>query len=93
MSDRAAQARAEAERRYPEGWDHYNDEPVDDWGEAVYQREGFTAGVAWADYNPQPRTITRAEFEEAYTYWFDGLPSRGETIEFLSELGIEVTDE
>lgn len=47
--DRRAQARAEAWRRYPEGWDPYNEEPVDDWGYSECQREAFVAGVEWAD--------------------------------------------
>jgi len=50
--DRLAQARAEAWRRFPEGWDPYNEEPVDDWGYSECQREAFYAGVEWADANP-----------------------------------------
>lgn len=49
-------------------------------------------GVEWADTNPQPTTITRAEFEDAYTYWFDGLPSRERAFEFLWALGVKVLD-
>ena len=60
MTDRAAEARAEAERRYPESWDHYNDEPVDDWGFSECQREAFCEGVVWADANPKPHTTTRS---------------------------------
>lgn len=64
---RAEQARVEAERRYPESWDHYNDEPVDDWGYSECQREAFCAGVVWADANPKPRAITRAQREVLLT--------------------------
>ena len=49
MSEWMHQARAEAWRRYPEGWDPYNEEPVDDWGYSECQREAFVAGVDWAD--------------------------------------------
>ena len=52
MSDGAVQARAEAWRRYPEGWDSCNEEPVDDWGYSGCQREAFCAGVEWADASP-----------------------------------------
>ena len=90
MSDGAVQARAEAWRRYPDGWDSYNEEPVDDWGYSGCQREAFCAGVEWVDANPKPRTITRAEFEEEYTYWFDGSPSRERAFEFLWALGVKV---
>ena len=114
--DRLAHVRAEAWKRYPEGWDPYNEEAVDDWGYSACQRLAFQRGVEWADThpystpealvaayeegqrdavekglaNPQPRTITRAEFEDAYTYWFDGFPSREKTFAFLLALGIEV---
>lgn len=203
--DRQAQAAAEAWRRYPEGWDPYHEEPVDDWGYSACQRQAFQRGVEWADahpqsasgstsdgyhtfnelyeyrmlYNahaahgwltagipvvkswrhadgeecfgggwfvvvadlpagqvsnhykakhwglfkvpevdlppewdghtpedaarrlrieaehtdPQPRTITRAQFEDAYTYSFDESPSRERTSEFLRALGMEVTDD
>ena len=50
------------------------------------QRDAVSKGLA----NPQPRTITRAKFEDAYTYWFDGFPSREKTFAFLLALGIEV---
>ena len=54
---------------------------------------GFVSGAAWADDNPQPRRITRAQFEDAYTYSFDGSPSRERTSEFLRALGMEVDDD
>ena len=77
MSERRQQAWDEAQRRY-----------------ATRDRQaGFASGAAWADDNPKPRTITRAEFEDAYTYCFDGFPSRERTSEFLRALGIEVTDD
>ena len=63
MSDRAEQARVEAERRYPESWDHYNDEPVDDWGYSECQREAFCAGVVWAD---EHQTVTPQALVVAY---------------------------
>ena len=50
------------------------------------QRDAVSKGMA----SPQPRTITRAEFEDAYTYWFGGFPSREKTFAFLLALGIEV---
>ena len=50
-TDRAAEARAEAERQ---GW-------VD------FERSAFRMGVVWADANPKPHTITLAKFEDAYT--------------------------
>ena len=77
MSERRQAAWDEAQRRYPTG----------------DRQAGFVAGAAWADDNPQPRTITRAKFEDAYTYSFDGSPSRERTSEFLQTLGIEVTDD
>ena len=61
--DRLAHVRAEAWRRYPEEWDPYNEEAVDDWGYSECQREAFVAGVDWADDNPQPITITLAQSE------------------------------
>ena len=50
------------------------------------QRDAVSKGMA----SPQPRTIARAEFEDAYTYWFDGFPSREKTFAFLLALGVEV---
>lgn len=76
MSERRQQAWDEAQRRYPPG----------------DRQAGFASGAAWADDNPQPTTITRAEFEDAYTYCFDGVPSRERTFEFLLGLGIEVEE-
>ena len=72
-----AEAWDEAQRRYPPG----------------DRQAGFVSGAAWADDNPKPRTVTRAEFEEEYTYWFDGSPSRERAFEFLWALGVEVTDD
>ena len=77
MSERRQAAWDEAQRRYPPG----------------DRQAGFVAGAAWADDNPAPRRITREEFEDAYTYCFDGSPSRERTSEFLRALGIEVTDD
>lgn len=130
--DRLAQARAEAWKRYPEEWDPYNEESVDDWGYSSAQRLAFQrgvewadahphvtpealvvayedgqrdavskglakariTGVAWADDNPQPRTITRAQFEKAFEARFTPDPVIGmNVLGFLRELGIEVRDE
>ena len=74
MSERRQQAWDEAQLRYATG----------------DRQAGFVSGAAWADDNPQPHTITLAEFEDAYTYWFDGFPSREKTFAFLLALGIEV---
>ena len=49
--DRLAHVRAEAWKRYPEGWDPYNEEAVDDWGYSACQRLAFQRGVEWADAN------------------------------------------
>lgn len=49
--DRLAQVRAEAWQRYPEEWDPYNEEAVDDWGYSSGQRLAFQRGVEWADAN------------------------------------------
>lgn len=84
MIDRAEQARAEAERRSPHDPEGYTTSEA---------RGEFRAGGQWADANPAPRTITREEFESAYTYFFDGFPSREKTLEFLWTLGTEVEDE
>lgn len=93
MSDRAAEARAEAERRYPESWDHYNDEPVDDWGYSECQREAFCAGVVWADANPKPHTITR-EALGRIGYIARGLFLTPHDLEwYLGGIGIEVEDD
>ena len=50
--DRLAHVRAEAWRRYPEEWDPYNEEAVDDWGYSACQRQAFQRGVEWADAHP-----------------------------------------
>ena len=94
MSERMHQARAEAWRRYPEGWDPYNEEPVDDWGYSECQREAFQRGVEWADANPQPRTITHDDLGAAYTVFMgaEGHPVR-RFIVALKAIGIEVTDD
>lgn len=92
----AEEARAEAERRYPESWDHYNDEPVDDWGYSECQREAFCAGVVWADANPKPHTITRDEFDEACVELDNeqGWACLGDLIYAVcAALGIEVEDD
>jgi len=95
MTDRAEQARAEAERRvatkYEQLWDTEGEHLSHSWGEGF--QAGFREAAEWADNNPHPRTLTRAEFEDAYTYWFDGFPSRETTFEFLWALGIEVEDD
>lgn len=83
MSDRTAQARAEAGRRYPSGADT-----------AQTRRGAFRAGVLWADANPQPTTITRAEFEDAYeARFFQDVSHARKVLAFIRELGIEVEDD
>ena len=78
MSERRQQAWDEAQRRYATG----------------DRQAGFASGSAWADDNPQPSTVTLAEFEDAYTYWFDDVAlSRGRALEFLWALGVEVADD
>ena len=56
MSDRTAQARAEAERRWRKGDER--EAPVH-FAHQVGCIKGFTQGVQWADANPKPHTITR----------------------------------
>ena len=92
-TDRAAEASAEAERRYPESWDHYNDEPVDDWGYSECQREAFCAGVVWADANPKPHTITRAQCEDAMALLRPDIYGDVTGVEdMLESLGVKVLD-
>lgn len=81
--DRQAQARAEAERSVAGAYTSEQEQEL---------ASAFMLGVGWADDNPQPHTITLAEFEDAYTYWFDGSPSRERAFEFLWALGIKVVD-
>ena len=83
MSERRQQAWDEAQRRYPPG----------------DRQAGFVAGAAWADDNPQPRTITREQFLEALDAHV-GLGASGDwvTVEDMliaafMRLGIEVRDE
>lgn len=49
---------------------------------------GFIEGAHWADANPQPHTITRAELAEAFAR-----AGTNEVTSLLRELGIEVRDE
>lgn len=87
MSDRTAQARAEAERYM------HRVIPYDTMADHYSAIAAFVDGAVWADANPKPTAITLAKFEDAYTYWFDGFPSREKTFEFLWALGIEVEDD
>lgn len=83
MSDeRLAQARAEAERRWPlMGLD-----------EESRVRSAFRAGVVWADANPKPHTITRSEL--AHVAWMlQNLPEDRIAAMLPGLLGIEVTDD
>ena len=101
MSDtRLDQARAEAERRWPR-----NQSPDDPYPEgrrrrmSMDRRIGFELGVVWADANPKPHTITRAEFLEALDAHV-GLGASGDWVTVEDMLiaafmaaGIEVRDE
>ena len=84
--DRLAQARAEAERRWPDGDDYaWKWEPV----------ATFELGVEWADANPAPRTITPDDREEL-TYKLVGIEmmSMGPDVDMILDfLGIEVEEE
>lgn len=47
-----------------------------------------------ADANPQPTTITRAEFEDAYeARFFQDVSHARKVLAFIRELGIEVEDD
>lgn len=94
MSDRLAQARAEAERRVATRrerlWDTEGEHLSHSWG-AGFQA-GFREAAEWADANPQPTTITRAELEQA---WWDTCPDAVDHVldKFVRRLGIEVTED
>ena len=76
MSERRQQAWDEAQRRYPPG----------------DRQAGFVAGAAWADDNPQPRTITRDQARTAKTMLtFSGNDSEADKV--FAALGIEVVDD
>ena len=79
MSDRLAQARAEAERRYPGGRRRFTEANL----QAAF-RQGWLA----ADANPKPRTITRKELNTAMLRAPRGSGGAG----VLAQLGIEVED-
>ena len=75
MSERRQQAWNEAQRRYPPG----------------NRQAGFVSGAAWADDNPQPRTITLAQSEAILGA---GRAGRYEDHEAaLRAAGIEVDDD
>lgn len=87
--DRLAQIEDEAARRYPVG-------PVGMFEPAL--RAAFQRGAEWADANP-PRTITRAELDEAATR-FAEVGASGDWVSLedmlvvaLGALGIEVVDD
>ena len=88
--DRLAHVRAEAWKRYPEGWDPYNEEAVDDWGYSACQRLAFQRGVEWADDNPRPCTITLAQSEAILEAGRTGRYEDHEAA--LRAAGIEVED-
>lgn len=79
MSDRAAEARAEAERQADHPWSYTSQKAA--------QVHAFTEGVVWADANPKPRTITRAGFEARF---MPDVTVAMNVLGFLRELGIEV---
>ena len=87
MSDtRLAQARAEAERRWPVA---NGDDPID--LEAHFVQAVFAQGVEWADANPQPRTITLAQSEAILEAGRTGRYEDHEAA--LRAAGIEVVDD
>ena len=80
--DRLAQARAEAERRWPvTKWDELKPQPG--------KRAAFEAGVEWADDNPQPCTVTADQCNDIEDAVHEGVPLG----HMLRRLGIEVTDD
>ena len=84
--DRLAQARAEAERRWPVA---NGDDPID--LEAHFAQAVFAQGVEWADANPRPCTITLSQSEAILEA---GRAGRYEDHEAaLRAAGIEVRDE
>ena len=66
-TDRAAEARAEAERRWRKG-----DDRASDFQHKVGCIKGFTQGVVWADANPKPADGNTSDghhtFNELYEY-------------------------
>lgn len=90
MSDRTAQARAEAERRVRDLFDRKIYGPANSAGYLV----GHAEGVVWADANPSPRTITREAADAVFIKVMLGRFSTPDAlVATLRELGIEVTDE
>lgn len=89
MSDRTAQARAEAERRVATKrerlWDAEGEHLSHTWGEGF--QAGFREATEWV--NAQPTTITRTELEQA---WWDTCPDAVDHVldKFVRRLGIEV---
>ena len=75
MSERRQAAWDEAQRRYP----------------TSDRQAGFASGAAWADANPQPRTITLAQSEAILEAGRTGTYEDHEAA--LRAAGIEVDDE
>lgn len=78
-TDRLAQARAEAERRWPRKQSPGDPYPADRYRRMTMDRRiGFELGVVWADANPAPHTITPEELGAAYAALMqeDGHPVR-----------------
>ena len=89
--DRLAQARAEAERRWPKG----EDDTLADRVQIANLRDTFMDGVEWADANPAPRTIT-PDYREELMYKLVGIEmmSMGPDADMILDfLGIEVEEE
>lgn len=88
MSERMAEARVEAERRWPVA---NGDDPID--LEAHFAQAVFAQGVEWADDNPKPHTITHDDMGAAYAAFMDaeGHPVR-RFIVALKAIGIGVED-
>ena len=94
--DRLTQARAEAERAASAAGINHRSRLV-----SAAFRNGVEQGVRWADAHPQPRTITKDEFETLCLTAADQIPPgarRAEVLAYtatyaLHAAGIEVTDD
>lgn len=83
MTNRTAQARAEAERQYRRIGGMPRDALCD------FKRLSFVSGVEWADANPKPHAITR---KQAIHVWLSG-EDFSDFADALRAAGIEVADD